>query len=139
MDRWTGYPAAMERLTAMMAQRATRDTVVLTGDIHTNFAAEVRASYEDLSAPAVAAEFVGSSMSSGGDGSAMWPRGDAMLAANPWLRHHQNRRGYVRCVVTPGEWRSEYRTVPFVERPGAPIATDATWLVRHGDATLQRG
>jgi hypothetical protein len=55
-----------------------------------------------------------------------------ILAKNPCVRFFNGERGYVRCTVTPREWRSDFRTVAYVSRPGAPIITRETYLVESG-------
>jgi alkaline phosphatase D len=40
--------------------------------------------------------------------------------------------------VTPAAWRTDFRTVPFVERPGAPINTRASFVAESGRAALNR-
>lgn len=132
MDPWSGYPAARERLTGFIAARQVPNVVVLTGDIHASFASQIRTGYTDDRAPVVATEFVGTSMTSGGNGSEQWGGADTLLAANPWVRYHSNRRGYVRCEVTRDVWRSDFRLLPYVDRPDAPIATHATWITHAG-------
>ena len=72
------------------------------------------------------------SISSSGDGSEIDGRGRRWLAANPHIKFYNDRRGYTRCEVTPQLWRSDYRTVPYVTRPGAPITTRATLLTEPG-------
>jgi alkaline phosphatase D len=47
-------------------------------------------------------------------------------------------RGYVRCEVTSQTWRTDFRTVPYVSRPGAPINTRATFVVESGTPKLNR-
>jgi alkaline phosphatase D len=139
MDQWGGYPAARERLVRAIAERAPRRTVVLTGDIHASFVNEVRgANARDANGrDAVAAEFVGTSISSAGDGSDGWVRPE-VLAANPQIRWHDARRGYVTCRVTPDAWEADYRTVPYVTRPDAPIATASRWRVARDRAGIER-
>ena len=61
-----------------------------------------------------------------------------MLAANPQLRWHNARRGYVTCRVTADTWEADYRTVPYVTRPDAPIETPARWRVGHGRPGIER-
>jgi alkaline phosphatase D len=39
--------------------------------------------------------------------------------------------------VTETEWRAEYRTVPFVSRPGAPVETPTRWRLQHGRAGVE--
>ncbi|WP_158293958.1 hypothetical protein [Kribbella sp. VKM Ac-2568] len=38
-------------------------------------------------------------------------------------------RGYVRVTVDQHRWRSDFRVVPFVSQPDAPISTRATYVV----------
>jgi alkaline phosphatase D len=42
MDQWSGYPAARDRLLRAVAERAPGRTVVLTGDIHSNWVNDLR-------------------------------------------------------------------------------------------------
>jgi alkaline phosphatase D len=84
-------------------------------------------------------EFVGTSISSGGDGAdANRDATPAMLSELPYIKWHNARRGYVSCVVTPDEYRASYRVVPFVSKPDAPLETPTTWLVQRGRPGLQR-
>jgi len=139
MDQWSGYPAARERLLRTIGERAANRAVVLTGDIHANWANELRPDFARPEQPAVAVEFVGTSISSGGDGSERWNSvTDALLAENPHLRWHNNRRGYLSCTVTAEAWTTEYRTLAYVSRPDAPVETPARWRTTHGRPGLQR-
>ncbi|HLA91545.1 MAG TPA: alkaline phosphatase D family protein [Gemmatimonadaceae bacterium] len=139
MDAWGGYPVARDRLLGAIAQRAPNRTVVLSGDIHSNWVNELRAGFTRPGAPAVAAEFVGTSISSGGDGADRSQNvNERTMPENPHLKWQNARRGYVTCAVTPDEWRADYRTVPFVSRPGAPVETASAWVVRRGRAGIER-
>jgi alkaline phosphatase D len=139
MDQWSGYPAALERLLGAVAERAPNRTVVITGDIHSHWVNELRSSFSNPRAPTIAAEFVGTSISSDGDGAERDAYvTDAALAENPHVKWHNARRGYVSCTVTADTWRAEYRTVPFVTRPDAPLETPSRWQVTRGRAGLER-
>jgi alkaline phosphatase D len=104
-----------------------RNAVVLTGDVHSHWAAEVRERFDDPSSRVVATELVTTSISSGGDGSDS--RGEAVRGENPHLRYFSNRRGYVRARITPDELRADFREVPFVSLPGADVRTGASFVV----------
>lgn len=139
MDKWSGYPGARDRALAAIGDHAVGRTVVITGDIHSNWVYDVRRGFDQKDRPVVAAEFVGTSISSGGDGSdAIRSANDAYLAAHPSLKWANGRRGYVRCSVSATEWRADYRVVPFVSRPDAPIQTASSWRVEHGRAGVER-
>lgn len=138
MDQWSGYPVARDRLLGEIARRAPNRTVVITGDIHSSWVNELRSSFSQPDAPTIAAEFVGTSISSGGDGSDRNTVEGRLAADNPHVKWQNNRRGYVSCVVTPDEWRAEYRTVEFVSKPDAPVVTPTKWVVKNGVPGIQR-
>ena len=48
------------------------------------------------------------------------------------MRFHNDERGYVRCTVTPGSWRSDYVVVEDVTKPGAPALNRASFVVEAG-------
>lgn len=137
MDQWSGYPVARDRLLNAIAQRAPNRTVVLTGDIHSNWVNELHSDFTRPDKPVMAAEFVATSVSSGGDGSAtLTDAVKAVLAENPHVKWHNRQRGYVKCTVNAATWNTEYRTVPYVTRPGAPLETPSRWQVTHGKAGI---
>ncbi len=132
MDQWAGYDVPRKRLLNFLGERRIPNPVVLTGDIHTNWVNDLKVDFDNANDPTVATEFVGTSMSSGGNGTAT-PRGaDEMLANNPFVKFFNAERGYVRCEVTPKAWQSDYQVVEFVERPGAPLVTRASFVVENG-------
>ncbi|MDZ4783690.1 MAG: alkaline phosphatase D family protein [Planctomycetia bacterium] len=137
MDQWPGYEADRRRLLKCFRERQIANPVVLTGDIHSNWANELIADFDDLDSEPLAAEFVGTSISSGGDGAAN-PRGvERTLAENPFVKFNNAERGYVVCQLTPDTWRTDYRTVEYVTRPGATLNTRASFILESGDSTLK--
>jgi alkaline phosphatase D len=106
--------------------------VALTGDVHANYVGELKADFDDPSSPTIGTEFVGTSITSGGDGTDFPTNGSVLLAENPHIKFVNTQRGYVVCEVTREHWRSEYRTVPFVTTPDAPISTRASFVVLDG-------
>lgn len=138
MDQWSGYPVARGRLLQAIAERAPNRTVVLTGDIHSNWVNELRAGFDRPDRAVVGTEFVGTSISSSGDGADTNDAVQEALDTNPHLRWHNSRRGYVRCSVGPEAWTTDYRTVDYVSRPGAPIRTASRWRVEAGRPGVER-
>jgi alkaline phosphatase D len=139
MDKWDGYPAERQALLDLLGNAGVSNPVVLTGDIHSNWGADVKRDFSDVASETVGTEFVGTSLSSGGDGSDSNPRGRSVLDHNPHLHFYNAQRGYVVATVTPERWTSEYRVVPYVTRPGAPIGTRATFVVESGRPGAQAG
>lgn len=137
MDQWSGYPVARDRLLNEIAKRAPNRTVTITGDIHTNWVNELHTDFSRPDKPTIGAEFVCTSISSGGDGNEVPAQRIAtMQGDNPHLKWFENRRGYVRCRVTETDWTAEYRSVPYVTKPGAPVKTASGWKLEHGKPGL---
>jgi alkaline phosphatase D len=137
-DKWDAYPTARQTIVDFMVARRPGNPVVITGDLHNAWTQVVKADHRDPASRPVATEFVGSSISSGGDGSDQTTTAPAVLAKNPHVVFNSNRRGYVSCEVTPRWWRSEFRAVPFVTTEGAPVATTASFVVESGDPVPHR-
>jgi alkaline phosphatase D len=138
MDQWPGYAAERMRLVEFLATRKVPNPVVLTGDIHSNWVNDLRVDDRKPDAPVVATEFVGTSISSGGNGQREAKGADALMAANPCVRFHTRERGYVRCVVTPGTWASDFVAVEDVTRPGGKVVTRASFAVEDGTPGAKR-
>ncbi|HTE47112.1 MAG TPA: alkaline phosphatase D family protein [Gemmatimonadaceae bacterium] len=133
MDQWSGYPAARDRLLNAIGKHAPNRTVVITGDIHSNWVNELHSDFARQDRPVVAAEFVGTSITSGGDGSDRNLNATpSVMSDNPHLKWQSNRRGYVSCVVGPDTWTADYKTVAYVSKPGAPIDTPTKWRLERG-------
>lgn len=77
------------------------------------------------------------SITSGGDGADTTPSGQATVAENPHIRFYNNQRGYVRCSVNRREWKTDFRVVPYVKRPGAPVTTRQSFVIEAGRPGLQ--
>ena len=137
LDAWDGYVASRDRITSGIVERGVANPIVLTGDVHQNYAADIKSNFDDPDSATIGSEFVGTSISSGGDGSPTSPAGLAQLEENPHLKYYNRQRGYVHCRLTPGQWRADYRIVPYVTRKGAPIHTEASFVVDAGRPGLQ--
>ena len=135
-DAWDGYPANRDRVIRGLTNSPVRNAVVLTGDVHSHWAAEVRENFDDPSSRVVATELVTSSITSGGDGSDTRDDIDSVLPENPHVRYFSNRRGYVRTRITTDELRADFRVLPFVSRLGAKAHTGASFVVPDKDAAL---
>jgi alkaline phosphatase D len=136
MDQWPGYESDRRRVLKFLHEQKISNPVVLTGDIHSNWANELIADFDDLGSQSVATEFVGTSISSGGDGRLKPADLNRLQSANPFVKFHSAERGYVRCEVTPKHWRTDYRAVEYVTRRGAPIHTRASFTVESGRPNL---
>jgi alkaline phosphatase D len=134
MDQWPGYARERIELVKFLAERRVPNPVVLTGDIHSNWVNDLRVDDRQAESPVVATEFVGTSISTGGNGYDKARNQDRLLSDNPGVRFHNGQRGYVRCTITQRNWRSEYQVVEQVATPGAPAITKAVFVVENGKA-----
>jgi alkaline phosphatase D len=138
MDQWPGYEMERRQLIQFLRDHPVNNPVAFAGDIHSNWANELTADFEDPESPSVATEFVGTSISSGGDGAAE-PKGyKELMSENPFVKFHNAERGYVSCEVTAEHWKTDFKTVEYVSRPGAPLQVRASFLVENGRPVLNR-
>lgn len=131
-DIWSGYDVARKRLLKFIAERKIPNPIVLTGDIHSNWVNDLKIDFDRGDDPTVATEFVGTSISSDGNGSREVKSVSDRLAENPFVRFFNAERGYVSCTVTPHTWRSDYQVVEYVDKPGAPLVTRKSFVVESG-------
>jgi alkaline phosphatase D len=138
MDQWPGYLHERVELVRFLEQKKVANPIVLTGDIHSSWVNELRVDDLDERSPIVATEFVGTSISSEGDGRDAAAELAELQPHNPGVRFLDRRHGYVACTVTPREWRSDYRTVDAVTKPDARVRTAASFVVHAGRAGVVR-
>lgn len=138
MDQWPGYEMNRRRLLKAFHERKISNPVVLTGDIHNNWANNLIADFDNLDSRIVATEFVGTSISSGGDGTKTPRALDQLLSENPFVKFHNAERGYVSCEVTPARWKTNFQVVEYVTKPGAPLVTRASYVVEDGNPGAQQ-
>ncbi|MEV6266187.1 alkaline phosphatase D family protein [Kribbella sp. NPDC051936] len=129
LDPWDGYVAERNKVLAAAQDSGVRNLVVITGDRHQNYALELKRDFADPDSATVGTEFVGTSITSGGNGADTTDQGQQFLAANPHLKFFNSQRGYSRVTVDQHQWRNDFRVVPYVDTPGAPISTRATYVV----------
>jgi alkaline phosphatase D len=134
MDQWPGYEVSRRRLLRFLHERQVPNPVVLTGDIHVNWVNDLQLDASDANSPVVGTEFVGTAMTSGGNGGNVIPEYERAAAQNDFVKWYNSNRGYVSCELTPVEWKSHFRCTPFVDKPGSPIETKATFVVENGRA-----
>ena len=145
VDAWDGYQVARDRVMAFLGDHQIANPVVLTGDIHSSWAAELKPDFTDPSSPVTGTEFVCSSVTSR-FGDANVPLVRATLPSNPHIRFFDGRhRGYVKCTVTPESWRADFRAVLrfpslafTVPSPLLPLFNLASFQVMAGQPGLTR-
>jgi alkaline phosphatase D len=137
MDKWDGYEVARQRLLDFLGTRKPRNPVTLAGDIHCNWVADLHRNFDDPKSPIVATEFVGTSVTSTGDGADQMPGYKAAASENEWIRFYNDQRGYVTCDVSRKEMRTDFKVLEYVTRPGSPVRTRASFVVEDGRTGAQ--
>lgn len=137
MDQWAGYLVQRNRILRFFQEQQISNPVVITGDIHSNWVSDLKLDFDLPDSPVVGAEFVGTSISSGGDGADSNPTVEAYLPENPWIKFYNSQRGYVRCELSPSRWQSDYRVMSAVTTQDGTISTRASFIVEDGRAGVQ--
>lgn len=130
MDGWDGYPNARRRLLDSIATHRPRNPLVIGGDRHAFFVADLARDPAKPTAPPVATEFVGTSITSEGPGA----KGlhDA-LAANPHVKYGRgDRRGYATVELTPARCTVGFEAVDDVKKKDGVVERLATFVVEDG-------
>ncbi|WP_225438416.1 alkaline phosphatase D family protein [Candidatus Frankia nodulisporulans] len=136
LDQNDGYRPYRQRLLAGVRDSRVSNPVVLSGDLHCAWVNDLRVDFDRPDTPAVATEFVCTSISS-----AFFLISDDFVRENnarfnPHVRYFRgDRRGYTRFQLTPTQCRADQRVVADSDRPDSPVTTDATWIVEDGHRT----
>ena len=64
VDAWDGYVAARNRLLGCVLDEEIANFVVLSGDMHSSWVADLKPDFADPASPTVGTEFVGTSITS---------------------------------------------------------------------------
>ena len=132
-DGWDGYPVARERLlNALRASRAG-NPLVLSGDVHTFYATELRADFDrpvSKDNPLLASEFCGTSITSTSGPQA---RTQQYVDANPHIKYgRSDKRGYMLVEVTPAGSTAQFMGLENVQDPASAQSTVASFRVDAG-------
>ncbi|MFI9787974.1 alkaline phosphatase D family protein [Kitasatospora sp. NPDC051984] len=137
MDAWDGYPAARERFLTAVDQAGVKNLVLLTGDVHVAYALDVKRDFDDPNSRTVGVEFVGTSISSDGDGEAHPSNWATLTAANPHMKFYDGRRGYTLVTLDRQHARADYRAVTHITRPDGTLLTAASFVTEAGNPGIR--
>ena len=147
VDAWDGYPAARQRLLSLLRASGALNPVILSGDIHSAWAANLLTDFgRTADADLIAAEFVCTSISSTFLSSDPRPTDFVVrstLADNPHIRYFNGLfRGYSLCDVSHQRWQTTYRSVlgdplspdplALVPQANSPVGTDRVLTIESG-------
>jgi alkaline phosphatase D len=126
-DGWDGYAPARNRLLGAVTERKVAGVVVLGGDVHSHYVADLKADYDDPKSAVVATEFCGSSITSL---SLPQEQIDAALAFNPHIRYGRgDQRGYMSFTLDARRLEARVQVVADARDPASGISTAARYSV----------
>jgi len=135
-DGWDGYPASRKKLLNYLDEKRIANPVVIGGDVHMHWVANLKSDFDDATSPVVASEFCGTSITSQG---AAQKDVDARLPDNPHIRYgRSDRRGYVRMSIAGGRLNAEMVGVDSVKKPESRAEVLARFVVEDGKPGPQR-
>ncbi|MGW0914044.1 alkaline phosphatase D family protein [Streptomyces sp. NPDC002784] len=137
MDAWDGYRASRRRVLDGAEAAGVENLMVLTGDVHVGYAFDIKDDFDDPASRVRGTEIVATSIASGRDGADRPANWDTYMTANPHLKFYNGRRGYVTVALDERRARADFKTVPYVTTPGAPVTTAASFVTEAGEPGLR--
>jgi len=137
-DSWSGYPGSRDRILQHIQDAAISNPVVLTGDIHTAWAADLKADFADPSSATVGTEYVCTSITAGGTTPDTW--GQAYVDNFDYIKFFDGRHGgYTAVTLTADQWTSDYYAVDNLDDENSTATKYATWVTEAGNPGAQQG
>jgi alkaline phosphatase D len=135
-DGWDGYPRARARLLDSLVAHRVSNPIVIGGDVHMSAVTDLKADFNDLKSPVLAAEFVCPSITSQGPSV---KRVELLLQENPHIKFANGaRHGYTAIDLTSTRCTARIRTVASVVEQDSALRNLAIYAVEDGTAGAQR-
>jgi alkaline phosphatase D len=138
-DGWDGYPAARQRLLDAVRASGADNPLVLSGDVHSFFAADLRSDFAQQVSPAnpvVASELCGTSITSSSRPQA---RTDQFVAMNPHIQFgRSDRRGFMLLDISSDSVVAQFQALDDVHRADSGLFTLASFTLTAGKRGLIR-
>ncbi|WP_425908164.1 alkaline phosphatase D family protein [Nitrobacter sp. TKz-YC02] len=126
-EGWDGYPASRQRVLEAISDMRVSNPVFIGGDIHSFWATDLKANFNNPSSQTVATEFVCTSITSDGP---PYQRFAEMLPENPHVHFFDSRpRGYVSADITPERAEMRFQTISDRRDPDAKVSTLKRFVV----------
>ncbi|BBK40857.1 alkaline phosphatase [Allostella vacuolata] len=130
MDGWDGHPAARARLLGAIERHRPSNPVVISGDVHAFWVADLKRDFADPSSATLASEIVGTSITSQGPSDTAIRTG---LAENPHIRYARgDKRGYVAMTLARDSARADLMAVDDAFEPDSAVRPLASFVVENG-------
>jgi alkaline phosphatase D len=128
-DTWSGYPASRARLLDAVQDSKVANPVVVTGDWHTSYVFDVKATPDG---PTVMPEFLGGSIST------IITADESHKEVNPQVRYWEGKHCYAVVTVTEAQLKCEFKYVDDIWDRNAPISQTDTFVVKNGEHEAQQ-
>lgn len=127
LDQWDGYTDARRRFLETLSRSSA--PVVLSGDVHSSWVADLRLDFADDQSPLVGTELVGPGVSS--DIPARLRQAAPLIEVlSPHIAWSEvTKRGWVLHELTGDTWRAAYRLVDDASVPDSPVTEATTWAI----------
>jgi alkaline phosphatase D len=132
MDKWDGYTVSRQRLYMRLRDTKAPNPIVLSGDVHTHWGADLKLDFANPKSETVGVEFTNTSITSGGDGTDVQANWDHLHANNPHITYHSARRGYIACTASQKTMRADFKILDKVTTAGVPIRIGGSVVVEAG-------
>lgn len=133
MDKWDGYTASRQRVFTRLRDTRAPNPIVLSGDVHVHYGADLKLDFGNPKSSTVAVEFTNTSITSGGDGRPTAATWDTLRSHNPHIRFHSAKRGYIACTATPQTMRADFKVIERVTaRDTEPTRVAGSLVVEAG-------
>jgi alkaline phosphatase D len=135
-DGWDRYPAARDRLMDTLLSTKVRNPIVIGGDVHSYWVADLKTTFNRPNFPTIATEFCGTSITS-------TPPAEDMIqtakAEGPHIKFATGiHRGYSVMTLTRQSLKTDLRVVANHRDPETPVSTLASFMVTDGKAGAEQ-
>jgi alkaline phosphatase D len=141
-DSWDGYRPQRDRIAAGWVARGVPNPVVLTGDVHRHWAADLLADPYDHDSAHIGVELVTTSVSSGGPYADPDNPNPGLPSHLPYVKYLHDRRGYVRCTLTQSQLAAEFMQLSSTTEPDfsrVSVTPHRRFVVPRGEKRLLPG
>ena len=136
-DSWSGYPAARQRILDQFVNAQVSNPIVLTGDIHSSWAADLLADFLDPDSPVVGSEYVCTSITAGGTEADTW--GQAYKDAFDYIKLYDGQHGgFTTIDITSDLWKADYFVVDNMEDPESGVSHLTTLVTESGNPGVEQ-
>ncbi|NGY65214.1 phosphodiesterase [Lentzea sp. NEAU-D13] len=141
-DSWDGYRPQRSRISAGWVERGVPNPVLLTGDVHRHWAADLLANPYAPDSAHIGVELVTTSVSSGGPSADPTDPEPGLPDHLPHVKYLHDRRGYIRCTATSTQLTAEFMQLSSTTEPDfakVSVTPHARFVVPEGEKRLLRG